>query len=173
MPLIKGRSKKSFDHNVKAEMDAGKPQDQALAIAYSVKKKAPKKMYKGGMLPKGSQEDSSVAPAPRKPDDRRPPMDEYMADHFSEGGEVEEHYESIADAILAKKRQQADLNKNSEEQPNQYYKYNEEAGGEEQYDLDQLSPQPMDSNEHGDPDLEEDKRDFIDEVRRKVMAKRR
>lgn len=145
MPLIKGRSKKSFDHNVKAEMEAGKPQDQALAIAYSVKKKAPM-----------SRKAADVAP--RK---------------MAEGGEVQEHYESIADAILAKKRQQADLNKNSEEQPNQYYKYNEEAGGEEQYDLDQLSPQPMDSNEHGDPDLEEDKRDFIEEVRRKVMAKRR
>ena len=40
MPLIKGKSDKSFSKNVSAEMDAGKPQKQALAIAYSVKRKA-------------------------------------------------------------------------------------------------------------------------------------
>ena len=38
MPLIKGKeasSKKGFGKNVKAEMDAGKNQKQAVAIAYS------------------------------------------------------------------------------------------------------------------------------------------
>jgi hypothetical protein len=38
MPLVKGaaaRSKKGFSENIKREMDAGKPQKQALAIAYS------------------------------------------------------------------------------------------------------------------------------------------
>ncbi len=39
MPLIKSKSKKAFSHNVKAEMDAGKPQKQALAIAYAQKRK--------------------------------------------------------------------------------------------------------------------------------------
>lgn len=48
MPLIHGKSKKAFGENVKREMDAGKPQPQALAIAYSVKRKAPKKMAQGG-----------------------------------------------------------------------------------------------------------------------------
>lgn len=50
MPLVKGKaakSKKGFSSNVKREMDAGKPQKQAVAIAYSEarktkKKKAPK-----------------------------------------------------------------------------------------------------------------------------------
>ncbi len=42
MPLMKRRSKKAFEHNVKAEMHAGKPQDQALAISYSVKRRAKK-----------------------------------------------------------------------------------------------------------------------------------
>lgn len=37
MPLMPGKSKKAFSHNVKAEMDAGKPQKQAVAIAYSEK----------------------------------------------------------------------------------------------------------------------------------------
>ena len=40
MPLIKSRSKKAFGANVAAEMHAGKPQKQAVAIAYSVKRKA-------------------------------------------------------------------------------------------------------------------------------------
>lgn len=40
MPLIKSKSDKSFKHNVKAEIKAGKPKKQALAIAYSVKRKS-------------------------------------------------------------------------------------------------------------------------------------
>lgn len=43
MPLKKGTSPKAFSSNVKAEMAAGKPQKQAVAIAYSVKRKAKKK----------------------------------------------------------------------------------------------------------------------------------
>jgi len=40
MPLIKSPSKKAFRENVKAEKEAGKPIKQAVAIAYSVKRKA-------------------------------------------------------------------------------------------------------------------------------------
>lgn len=43
MPLIKSKSKEAFKKNVKAEMKAGKPKKQALAIAYSVQRKAGKK----------------------------------------------------------------------------------------------------------------------------------
>jgi len=39
MPLVKSGSKKAFSKNVSKEMHAGKPQKQALAIAYSTKKK--------------------------------------------------------------------------------------------------------------------------------------
>ena len=38
MPLVKGekaKSKSGFSSNVKKEMEAGKPQKQAVAIAYS------------------------------------------------------------------------------------------------------------------------------------------
>lgn len=38
MPLDKSKSKQAFSHNVKAEMNAGKPQKQAVAIAYSEKR---------------------------------------------------------------------------------------------------------------------------------------
>ena len=40
MPLEKGSSKKVISGNIKREMQAGKPQKQAVAIAYSVKRQA-------------------------------------------------------------------------------------------------------------------------------------
>ena len=43
MPLKKTSSQKAFQHNVKAEMKAGKKKDVALAIAYSVQREAKKK----------------------------------------------------------------------------------------------------------------------------------
>lgn len=43
MPLKKSTSKAAFKSNIRAEVAAGKPQDQAVAIAYSVKRKAAKK----------------------------------------------------------------------------------------------------------------------------------
>ena len=39
MPLKSGKSKKAISHNIRAEMHAGKPQKQAVAIA----------MHKAGM----------------------------------------------------------------------------------------------------------------------------
>lgn len=35
MPLESGQSREAFSHNVKTEMEAGKSQEQAVAIAYS------------------------------------------------------------------------------------------------------------------------------------------
>ena len=43
MPLVKSTSKEAFRKNVKAEIGAGKPVKQAVAIAYSVKREANKK----------------------------------------------------------------------------------------------------------------------------------
>ena len=43
MPLVKSTGKTAFRKNIKAEMNAGKPQKQAVAIAYSVKREAAKK----------------------------------------------------------------------------------------------------------------------------------
>ena len=48
MPLMHGKSKKAFSHNVEAEMHTGKPQPQALAIAYSMKRR--KKKAQGGEI---------------------------------------------------------------------------------------------------------------------------
>ena len=46
MPLIKDIGKKAFQKNIKAEIAAGKPVKQAVAIAYSVKRKAASKKKK-------------------------------------------------------------------------------------------------------------------------------
>jgi len=42
MPLIKSKSPEAFSKNIKAEIKAGKPQKQAVAIAYAVKRSAKK-----------------------------------------------------------------------------------------------------------------------------------
>ena len=50
MPLIKSKLDAAFKSNLKAEMAAGKPQKQALAIAYSVKRRS---RARGGMADGG------------------------------------------------------------------------------------------------------------------------
>lgn len=39
MPLKKGKSRKAMSANIRTEMRAGKPQKQAVAIAYSMARK--------------------------------------------------------------------------------------------------------------------------------------
>ncbi len=46
MPLVKGKAattRKGMSTNIKREIEAGKPQKQAVAIAYSEKRQAQKK----------------------------------------------------------------------------------------------------------------------------------
>ena len=43
MPLIKSKSEKAFKENVRKEIKSGKPQKQAVAIAYSVQRQAKKR----------------------------------------------------------------------------------------------------------------------------------
>lgn len=49
MPLMKGKSNKVVGKNIKTEMDYGKPQKQAIAIALSQAGKAKKKPMTDGM----------------------------------------------------------------------------------------------------------------------------
>ena len=46
MPLVKSTGKVAFRKNIKAEVKAGKPVKQAVAIAYAVKRQAAKKSKK-------------------------------------------------------------------------------------------------------------------------------
>ena len=42
MPLVKSGSRKAMSKNIKTEMKAGRPQKQAVAIAYSMAREAAK-----------------------------------------------------------------------------------------------------------------------------------
>lgn len=168
-----------------------------------------KLMYEGGAVseeaaeadhaehPQGLEEDN---------DQMRPPKDEYMADHFAEGGKVspqeemnEEEHNSIAAAIMAKKRHyaeggsvsyngedsiyahpeedQADLRRNAEEDANMEDQSSFNAMRKENYSesegLEKLDS-PMDSAQHGDKreDDEENHHDMISSIRSKMNMKR-
>ena len=55
MPLVKSSSKKAFRENVRTEAHAGKPIKQAVAIAYSVQRKAAGKSGAKPMAKKGKK----------------------------------------------------------------------------------------------------------------------
>jgi len=87
MPLMPGRSKKAFSKNVATEMEHGKPQPQALAIAYSVKRKAGKrhKMAEGGSIsaktekrPMPDQSTDSKAMVSRNSGNKAPSHDSWI-----------------------------------------------------------------------------------------------
>jgi hypothetical protein len=91
--LIKGKSKKSFSKNVETEEDAGKPQKQSLAIAYSMAKKAKaKKMFGGGEVTvdnsTSDKEDKDGKRMIAIPDNH-PDSTDSIDDEYAEGGEVE------------------------------------------------------------------------------------
>lgn len=51
MPLIKSKSDKAFKSNIKAEMAAGKPQKQAVAMALGMASKSAKAAGKPSKAP--------------------------------------------------------------------------------------------------------------------------
>jgi hypothetical protein len=50
VPLKKSASPEAFKQNLKAELKSGKPQKQALAIAFDVQRRAKKKLARGGIV---------------------------------------------------------------------------------------------------------------------------
>lgn len=63
MPLIHSKKPKAFKENIRTEMHAGRPQKQAVAIAYSVQRQAAKKkkhMSEGGELKKSDHMERGV-----------------------------------------------------------------------------------------------------------------
>lgn len=148
--MLKFKSKKPMDEGMDMDAADAKP---SLATAMAVRRNV-KKMAYGGAADRAT---NAVPPEPRKPDNMRPPEAEYMANRFAQGGEVDDHYDGIASAIMRKKRMAAggmvDINENAEESgQSPYDDMNSEAAMKELYEDDQLGPQPESSNEHGDAD---------------------
>ena len=54
MPLKKGNSKKTISSNIRTEINAGKPRNQAIAIAYAKAQEKRKKRKKKKAGPKGA-----------------------------------------------------------------------------------------------------------------------
>lgn len=87
MPLMQGKSKKAFSKNVETEMNAGKPQDQSLAIAYSVKRKNKnKKAYGGKMYAEGGPISAKEEKRPMPEDRHNDAQDVRQADHSKSNG---------------------------------------------------------------------------------------
>jgi hypothetical protein len=157
-------------------------------------------LAKGGMINeevsmKRAEEDEEPSMSPIKesymsPSEEEIMDNEHMAPMLAEGGDVhdidpdedveDERHDSLAAAIMAKRRKfaeggQVDLDLNAMEQPNGYYKRNEDAALKENYDeeIDSLH-QPEDSNEIGDEreHSAEDKMDMVSAIRRRMQSKR-
>lgn len=66
MPLKKSASKKAFGENIRTEMAAGKPQRQAVAIAYSVKREAEKDTRKAAVKGRPSNKATKMPKGKKK-----------------------------------------------------------------------------------------------------------
>lgn len=143
MSIIKSKSKKSQDKEPA-------PMKHSLAMAYNIKKNSGKKIAKG----------SSIDPSDLMSDDERA--------------------KGIVDAILEKRKAkkmadggmvdiQSDNGDEEPANPNGFDTQN--ANLKELYDDEQISPQPMDSNEHGD-EIDSDAHDMIAKIRSRIKLKR-
>lgn len=140
-------------------------------------------MYDGGAVDKPKTVGQMIGypgadPDPQpssNPGDRKPAG-------MARGGDVQEHYEGIADAIMAKRRRSKMMaeggmiseDDDSLETPASLSPYDDDnmiAGKKELYDVHQLSSQPEDSNLMGD-DREAETENQNDRVSR-IMARRR
>lgn len=184
MPLIKGKSKITFDKNLKTEMHSGKPLDQSLAIAYSIQRKNKrKKMAEGGKVEEKQFEIDEVDAKGNKIEPKKPLIIEQVSDGEMERQERaardHKHDSSVVEAIMRRRKKMADggevdLEENAKEQPNLEDQLSYEALHGENYSeqsaLDDLD-QPEDSNQHGD-DIDSDIHDMVDAIRRKIKTKR-
>lgn len=83
MPLIKSKSDKAFKENIRAEVKAGKPVKQAVAIAYDVQRRA-KSMAEGGLYANINAKRERIAEGSgekmRKPGQAGAPTDQAFKD---------------------------------------------------------------------------------------------
>lgn len=109
MPLLPGKSEKSFKHNVSVERHHGKPLKQSLAIAYAMKKKSkgsgcdcgdsscPGCYAEGGKV-KGVHRGRDTGTSKAGQFVRQAKTDKSFGDYFKNRGEDYEAAESYADS---------------------------------------------------------------------------
>ena len=106
MPLVKGKSEHSFKKNVETEMHAGKPQKQALAIAYAQKRKAQaKKMAEGGQITDNYQsscDEHCVSPCMVHP--QADALDQTEMYHEKANASAMSEDESMVDRIMKQRK---------------------------------------------------------------------
>lgn len=111
MPLIQGKSQKSFEKNLKTEMHHGKPLAQSLAIAYAMKRKAQKKAHGGDVYPLEHEHEEHVKrehsdhylEAEMAKDMEEEDLEEHKhhvaghsSDNYSHGGSVKHHQANLS-----------------------------------------------------------------------------
>lgn len=166
------------------EMDDHDGEHNDLSIADVIMQK----MADGGIIEPNNVEKGMKAireafePKP-KPEASPAPVNkayggEIMKELYDDEDEDAGNIDSLADQIMRKKYADGgmvDLEEESEEQPNYYDELNELAADEPQYDDDQLSAQPLDSNEDGDEydsRDESDEHDMVDKIRQRIKMRR-
>ena len=96
MPLLKGKSKKAFGKNVETEMEHGKPQKQALAIAFKMKQRS-KKMAEGGKvggMDPSDKDDKMMAKGGEMKSKRERALEAFHGKMMAEGGMIDGHQAS-------------------------------------------------------------------------------
>lgn len=143
-----------FKKNMAKKAVADSPEAKSLPVAMGIKARNKKKLGSGAIS------------------------------EFNTNAQEMNKFSSAAEAIMAKRKAKAmaeggmvdddqpDLEEDAMEGPADLDELNEDAAMKELYDDSQLSDQPEDSNLMGDDDLEMDKHDMIDAIRRKIKSKR-
>jgi len=84
MPLIKSTSKQAFGENIKTEMAAGRPQKQAVAIAYSEKRAAEHKHHSSHSKQRSEHYHSRIAATEVRPSAARMTRAEHQLNNNEE-----------------------------------------------------------------------------------------
>jgi len=120
MPLIKSKSPQAFKKNLETEMSAGKPQKQALAIAYSMKKR--QKLARGGV--------AMQCPACLEDVEHGGRCDAHSDNRMASGGEVGQMNQMEKDGDMEQKPNRA-AESNLD---NEGYQHDLEPHGDAEYD---------------------------------------
>jgi hypothetical protein len=123
------------------------------------------------MAPRAAMNRPEVDDSPDYGDDML--SQEEQEDSYSKDGIVRYAKGGIVDKIMQKRKMMAeggdvaDLQNNEDEQPNEEDDMAYDVLRKKAFDLDQISEQPEDSNEHGD-DIDSDAHDRVDMIRKKM-----